>query len=67
MNRNGLSNLNIKDVTDNRKFWLTFNDFSVMSKTVNSTILSDNGEMLKDEKNVAKTSNVYFTSLTKKL
>ena len=63
-----LSNLNVKDVTDSRKFWSTVKPFfSDTSKTVNNIILSDNDKMLKDEKKVAKTLNDYFTNLTKKL
>ena len=63
-----LSNLNVKDVTDSRKFWSTVKPFfSDTSKTVNNIILSDNDKMLKDEKKVPKTLNDYFTNLTKKL
>ena len=63
-----LSNLNVKDVTDTRKFWSRVKPFfSDTSKTVNNIILSDNDKMLKDEKKVAKTLNDYFTNLTKKL
>ena len=38
-----LSNLNVKDVTDSRKFWSTFTPlFSDTNKTVNNIILIDN-------------------------
>ena len=60
------SNLNVKDVTDSRKFWSTVKPFfSDTSKTVNDIILSDNDKMLKDEKKAAKI--FYFTNLTKTL
>ena len=63
-----LSNLNIKDVTDSRKFWSIVKPFfSDTSKTVNNIILSDSGKMLKDEKKAAKTLNDYLTNLNKKL
>ena len=54
-----LSNLNVKDVTDSRKFWSTI--------FLNNIILSDNDKMFKDEKKVSKTLNDYFTNLIKKL
>ena len=61
-----LSNLNVKDGTDSRKFWSTVKTFfSDTSKTVNNIILSDNDKMLKDKKKVAKTLDDYFTNLTK--
>ena len=60
--------MNVKDVTDSRKFWSTVKPFfSDTSKTVNNIILNDNDKILKDEKKVAKTLNDYFTNLTKKL
>ena len=53
--------MNIKDVTDSRKFWSTVKQsFSGISKTANNIVLSDNYKMFKDEKKVTK------TSLTKK-
>ena len=62
------SNLNIKDVTDSRKFWSTVKQFySDTSKTVHNIILSDNDKMLKDEEKAAKALIYYFTNLTKKL
>ena len=54
-----LSNLNVKDVKDSRKFWSTI--------FLNNIILSDNDKMFKDEKKVSKTLNDYFTNLIKKL
>ena len=60
--------MNVKDVTDSRKFWSTVKPFfSDTSKTVNSIILCDNDKVLKYEKRVAKTLNDYFTNITKKL
>ena len=62
-----LSNLNIKGVTDSRKFWSTVKPFFCdISKTLNNIILSHNCKMLKDKKKVAKTLNHYLTNLTKK-
>ena len=58
--RKYLRNLNVKAVTDSRKFWsIVIPFFSDISNTVNNIILSDNGKMLKDEKKVAKTLNDY--------
>ena len=60
--------MNIKDVTDSRKFWSTVKQFySDTSKTVYNIILSDNDKMLKDEEKAAKALIYYFTNLTKKL
>ena len=59
--------MNIKDVTDSRKFWSTVKQsFSGISKTANNIVLSDNYKIFKDEKKVAKTLSDYFTSLTEK-
>ena len=60
--------MNIKDLTDSRKFWSTVKQFfSDTSKTVYNIILSDNDKMLKDEEKAAKALIYYFTNLTKKL
>ena len=62
-----LSNLNIKGVTDSRKFWSTVKSFFCdISNTVNNIILSDNDKMLKNKKKVAKTLNHYLTNLATK-
>ena len=46
------SNLNVKDITDSRKFWSALKPFfSDTSKTVNNINLSDNDKILKDECN----------------
>ena len=61
-----LSNLNINDVANSRKFCSTLKTFfSDTSKTVNNIVLSDNDKILKDEKKVAKT--LMIISPTKKL
>ena len=61
-------NLNSKDITDTKKFWVTVKpQFSNESKTANTIILHKNLRIIKDNKKISHTLNKYFINLTKTL
>ena len=63
-----LTNLDIKSVTDNKKFWQTVNSLffnKVKTKTV--TKLVKNDEMIDGESEIANIFNEYFVNIVKKL
>ena len=62
------SNLNVKDIVDNKKFWKTVKGF--FSNRLNSfknISLIENGKLLVDDIKVAKTFNRYFQHLVPNL
>ena len=58
------SNLNVKDIVDNKKFWKTVKSFfSDKSNSFENISLTENGNLLTDDFEVAKTFNKYFQTL----
>ena len=58
-------NLNINEITDNRKFWKTVKPGKC--KTSNNIILTEKNETLNDDNKNSNTFNEYFTSIIKGL
>ena len=60
--------LNMKEITDNKKFWKTVKlFFTDKCKTSNNIILTEKNETLNDNKKISNTFNDYFTNITKGL
>ena len=58
------SNLNAKDVVDNKKFWKTIkNFFSDISNNFENIFLIENGNLLTDDLEIAETFKNYFQNL----
>ena len=54
--------MDVKNVTDNKKFWKTIKlKFSNKCKTANTIILVEDEKILQDEKTIANTFNNYST------
>ena len=61
-------NIDVKNVTDNKKFWKTMTPkFSNKCKTRNIIILIENEKILQINKVLANTFNNYFTDVTNSL
>ena len=62
------SNLNVKDVVDNKKFWKTIKSFfSDKSNNFENTSLIENGNLLTNDFENAETLNKYFQNLALKV
>ena len=62
------SNLNTKNVTDNRKFWKSVKTcFSDKSNSFENITLVENGEVVSNDKEVAKIFSEYFDTLVSNL
>ena len=61
-------NLNVKDLSDNRKFWKTIKPY-FSNKDLNSKRLSlqEKGNLVADEKKLATIMNNFFINITKDL
>ena len=58
------SNLNVKDIVDNKKFWKTAKSFfSDKSKNFENISLIENSNLLTDDFEIAETFNKYFQNL----
>ena len=62
--RNYYSNLNVKDITDNKKFWKTIKPlFSDKTISAVSITLKDNNKVVDFQNEVAKIFNNYFSKI----
>ena len=62
------SNLNVKDLVDNKNFWKTIKSFfSDKSNKFKNISLLENGNLLTDDFEIAKTINKYFQNLVPNL
>ena len=62
------ANLDLKSVTDNKKFWQTVKSlFSNKVKAKTVVKLVENDAMIDDESEIAKSFNEYFVNIVKKL
>ena len=62
------SNLNVKDIVDNRKFWKTVKSFfSDKSKNFENISLIENGNLLTDDFEIEETFNKFFQNLVPNL
>ena len=62
------SNLNVKDIVDNKKFWKAVKSFfSDKSNNFENISLIENGNLLTDDFEIAETFNKYFQNLVPKL
>ena len=60
--------MNVKDITDNKKFWKTVGSNFSSKKPINENIsLWEKNRLITDEKSIAKVFNDYFTSIIKHL
>ena len=58
------TNLNIKDVTDNKKFWKTIKPcFSDKSKNSERIVLNENDEIVMEDDKVPLTLNTLFSNI----
>ena len=60
--------LNLKDLSDNRKFWKTINPF-FSNKVLNSNklMLKENSRLISKEKELATVMNTFFVNITESL
>ena len=66
--KQNFNNIDVKNVTDNKRFWKTiWPKFSNKCKTANTIILVEDEKNLQDEKAIASTFNNYFTDVTHSL
>ena len=66
--KQNFNNIDVKNVTDNKRFWKTIRPkFSNKCKTTNTIILVEDEKILQDEKAIANTFNNYFTDITHSL
>ena len=62
------NNLNVKDVTENKRFSKTINSFFTdKTKNSNNIILTENYQPIIEDEKIRKIFNTYFTSATKGL
>ena len=60
------NNLNLKIITDSKRFWKTVKLLlSNRSRTEGNMIIHENNRIIKDNKKVSHTLNMYFTNLNK--
>ena len=65
---NYYGNLNVKNITDNKKFWKTVKPFlSDKSKTSDKIHFNENGELLNSESETAEVLNNFFSNIVKNL
>ena len=65
---NYYGNLNVKEITDNKKFWKTVKPFlSDKSKTSDKIHFNENGELLNSESERAEVLNNFFSNIVKDL
>ena len=58
-------NLNVKDLSDNRKFWKTIKPyFSYKGLNSNKLLLKEKGNLVSDEKELATIMNNFFINIT---
>ena len=68
MKSNDYSNLHVKDITDNKKFWKTMKPlFSSKTKSAVSTTLTDNGKIVENQNEVANSFNDCFSKIASSL
>ena len=66
--RNYYRNLDLKDLTDSRKFWHSVKPvFTDKVQVCQSVTLIENGEFVSEDLAIAEVFNHYFTSITKEL
>ena len=67
-NNNNFQNLNIRDLSDNRKFWETIKPYSI-NEGLNSNILllKEKGNLVSNEKQLVTITNSFFINTTKGL
>ena len=62
------NNIDIKNITDNKRFWAAVKPFLAdKSKTCNNIISNENDKSMKDGKEIANKFNKYFANIIKKL
>ena len=62
------ASLNIKDVTDNKKFWKTIKPcFSDKSKNSERIVLNENDEVVMEDDKVVLTLNTFFSNIVTSL
>ena len=62
------TNLNLKNITENKKFWKTIKPFFTdKGGSKNKVILVENDNIISDDKEVAQTFNDYFDKAVKSL
>ena len=68
MKKNYYANLDIHNVTDNKKFWSTVKPFfSEKSNTGKNITLIDGDNIFSTEKQMAETMNIFFSNAVKSL
>ena len=61
------SNLNVKDVAENKCFCKTKPFFTDKTKNSNNIILTENIQTIREDEKICKIFNTYFTNVTKGL
>ena len=61
-------NLNVNNLSDNKKFWKTIKPyFSHKGMNSNKIVLKEKGELISDEKQLASIMNKFFINITRSL
>ena len=58
------SNINVKSISDNKKFWKTIKAFSNKGPNTNNTMLVVDNKIVREEEIIANIMNNYFTNTT---
>ena len=62
------NNLNVKKVTENKRFWKTIKpSVTEKNKTTNNIILTENNQPVREDKAIYQILNTYFANVTKAL
>ena len=63
------NNLNVKDLTKNKRFWKTIKPFfTEKNKTTNNIVLTENNnQIVREDKTIYQIINTYFGNVTKGL
>ena len=63
-----LSKLNVKDISDNKRFWKTIKPFfNDKGLNTNKILLKENDDLISDESSVANIFNDFFTNTASNL
>ena len=60
-------NLNVKDVTEDNRFWKTIKPFYIYETKNSNNILNENYQTIREDEKICKIFYTYFTNVTKGL
>ena len=60
-------NLNVKDVTEDNRFWKTIKPFYIYETKNSNNILNENYQTIREDEKICQIFYIYFTNVTKGL